>query len=91
MKAKGDKQEKPLQFKFLILGEAAIGKSSIIERYYNNLFSGNYLATIGVDVRKKRLEVNVVIALTSIKLLYTRPVVFQLNLFHKILYMIKGF
>ena len=58
MKAKGDKQEKPLQFKFLILGEAAIGKSSIIERYYNNLFSGNYLATIGVDVRKKRLEVN---------------------------------
>ena len=58
MKVKGDKQGKSLQFKFLILGEAAIGKSSIIERYVNNLFSGNYLATIGVDVRKKRLEIN---------------------------------
>ena len=58
MKVKGEKQAKLLQFKFLILGEGAIGKSSIIERYWNNSFSGNYLATIGVDVRKKRLEIN---------------------------------
>ena len=58
MSSKRDKQGKPISLKFLILGEAAIGKSCLIERYWNNSFSGNYLATIGVDVRKKRLEIN---------------------------------
>ena len=58
MSTKGDKQGKPISMKFLILGDMAIGKSCLIERYYSNTFKTNYLATIGVDVRKKRLEIN---------------------------------
>ena len=58
MKIKGENQEKSLHFKFLLLGEDNIGKSSIIERYINNSFKDSYLATIGMDIRKKRLEIN---------------------------------
>ena len=58
MKLKGENQEKSLHFKFLLLGEDSIGKSSIIERYINNSFKDSYLATIGMDIRKKRLEIN---------------------------------
>ena len=58
MKLKGENQEKSLYFKFLLLGEDSIGKSSIIERYINNSFKDSYLATIGMDIRKKRLEIN---------------------------------
>jgi len=58
MSSKRDKQGKPISLKFLILGEAAIGKSCLIERYYSNSFKTNYLATIGVDVRQKKLEIN---------------------------------
>ena len=58
MKIKGNEQSKTLQFKFLILGESSIGKTCIIERYVNNSFSENYIATIGMDIRLKRLEIN---------------------------------
>ena len=58
MKIKGDNKSKKLQFKFLILGESSIGKTCIIERYVNNSFKENYIATIGMDIRLKRLEIN---------------------------------
>ena len=35
-----------------------IGKTSVLERYVNNTFKSNYLTTIGMDKRFKRLEVN---------------------------------
>ena len=58
MKIKGDKQEKTLQIRILIIGEDLIGKTSIIERYVNNSYIEKYLVTIGMDVRLKRLEIN---------------------------------
>jgi len=58
MSTQRNKQGKHISIKFLILGEAAIGKSCLIERYYSNSFKTNYLATIGVDVRQKKLEIN---------------------------------
>jgi small GTP-binding protein len=58
MKMKGDNQGKTIQFKFLVLGEGRIGKTCIIERYVNRTFKGNYIATIGMDIRLKRLEIN---------------------------------
>ncbi len=58
MKIKGDKQDDALPLKLLVLGESNIGKTSVIERYVTNCFKNNYLATIGIDVRKKRLEIN---------------------------------
>ena len=43
-------------YKFLVLGEQMIGKTSVLERYVNNQFKINYLTTVGMDKRIKRLE-----------------------------------
>ena len=58
MKVKGEFHNKTIQFKFLVLGEGKIGKTSLIERYINKTFKSNYIATIGMDIRRKRLEIN---------------------------------
>lgn len=47
-----------LSFKFLVLGDQYVGKTSVLERYVNNQFKANYLVTIGMDKRFKRLEAN---------------------------------
>ena len=57
MQIKGDKKDDTLRLKLLLLGEADIGKTSVMERYVNNCFK-NYLPTIGLDIRKKFLEIN---------------------------------
>ena len=57
MRMKGE-QGKTLQFKFLVLGEGRIGKTCLIERYVNRTFQANYIATIGMDIRIKKLEIN---------------------------------
>ena len=57
MKMKGE-PGKTLQFKFLVLGEGRIGKTCLIERYVNRTFQANYIATIGMDIRIKKLEIN---------------------------------
>ncbi|XP_065889595.1 ras-related protein Rab-34-like isoform X2 [Dysidea avara] len=35
--------------KIIILGEAAVGKTSLVNRYFHNMFETGYKATIGVD------------------------------------------
>ena len=57
MKMKGD-QGKNLTFKFLVLGEGRIGKTCLIERYVSKTFKSGYIATIGMDIRQKKLEIN---------------------------------
>ena len=47
-----------LTYKFLVLGDQMVGKTSVLERYINRTFKSNYLLTIGMDKRFKRLEVN---------------------------------
>ncbi len=47
-----------LSYKFLVLGDQMVGKTSILERYINNSFKSNYILTIGMDKRVKRLEIN---------------------------------
>ena len=58
MKIKGQQKDKAQRIKFLVLGESTIGKSCLIERYINNSFKENYIATIGMDIRQKRLDIN---------------------------------
>ncbi len=36
-------------FKFVIVGNSSVGKSSLLLRFSDDVFSDNYLATIGVD------------------------------------------
>ena len=58
MQAKKDPFGSNLSYKFLVLGDQMIGKTSVLERYVNNTFKSNYLTTIGMDKRFKRLEIN---------------------------------
>jgi small GTP-binding protein len=43
------------KFKIVMLGDFAVGKTSLVRRYVYDEFSDNYLTTIGVKVTKKSL------------------------------------
>ena len=42
----------------ITLGESSVGKSSIINRYVENNFDYNFVSTLGVDFRKKIININ---------------------------------
>ena len=44
-------------FKLVIIGNSAVGKSSLLVRFADDSFSENYLATIGVDFRFKTIPI----------------------------------
>ena len=37
-------------FKLLIIGDSGVGKSSMLVRFADNHFSGNYITTIGITL-----------------------------------------
>ena len=43
-------------FKLVLLGDQAVGKTSLVLRYVNNSFSEHYISTIGADFLIKDLE-----------------------------------
>lgn len=43
--------------KIVLLGHFGVGKTSLIRRYVDQAFSEDYLVTLGVQVKKKELEV----------------------------------
>lgn len=45
-------------FKIIIVGEAGVGKSCLLCRYADDVFSENYMSTIGVDFKVRTLDVN---------------------------------
>ena len=44
--------------KIMILGNAGVGKTSILEQYVNKTFTGNYKVTIGADFLTRDLEID---------------------------------
>eukprot|EP00995_Heteronema_vittatum_P002149 NODE_1308_length_1003_cov_1362.149895_g910_i0.p1 GENE.NODE_1308_length_1003_cov_1362.149895_g910_i0~~NODE_1308_length_1003_cov_1362.149895_g910_i0.p1 ORF type:complete len:213 (+),score=44.55 NODE_1308_length_1003_cov_1362.149895_g910_i0:74-712(+) len=44
--------------KTVVIGDAGVGKTSLLLRYTDDIFDYNYLATIGVDFRIQTLEEN---------------------------------
>jgi small GTP-binding protein len=46
------------KFKFVMLGDFAVGKTSLVKRFVYNIFDDLYLTTIGVRVMKKELAIN---------------------------------
>jgi len=53
-----DKNKKIFEAKIITLGDGQVGKSSLILRYIDNSFSTNYLSTIGVDSKYKKVNLN---------------------------------
>ena len=47
-----------LKKKSLIIGDSGVGKSSLLVRFADNQFSGNYITTIGVDFKIRTIELN---------------------------------
>ena len=45
-------------FKFLLIGDSGIGKTSILSRFSDNEFLTNFIPTIGVDFKIKTIELN---------------------------------
>ena len=45
-------------FKLVMIGEAGVGKSSILLRFTDDRFDEDHLSTIGVDLRVKFVDVN---------------------------------
>lgn len=53
----GDMGEENL-FKVLVIGDYAVGKTSIIRRYTEGIFSAHYKLTIGIDFAVKRVKLS---------------------------------
>lgn len=45
-------------FKIIIAGSTGVGKSSLLIRYVDNVWSSSTLSTIGVDFKFKSINVN---------------------------------
>ena len=44
--------------KYLVVGDSGVGKTSLLVRYCEDSFQADYLSTIGVDFKIKRIELN---------------------------------
>ena len=52
------KKKPDYTFKYILVGDAYVGKSNIIYRFTENKFSENYQATINLDFTFKNIQVN---------------------------------
>jgi GTPase SAR1 family protein len=52
------KKTKSRILKVLVLGEHNVGKTSLLNRYVADEYSGDYKPTIGVDFGRKDLQIN---------------------------------
>jgi Ras-related protein Rab-1A len=43
-------------YKLLLIGDSGVGKSSLLQRFCEDTFSGDYLSTIGVDFKLKTIS-----------------------------------
>jgi GTPase SAR1 family protein len=65
--SQGQQQPRPLQMgakgayivRLLMVGDSACGKTSLVLRFDQNVFSTKFVTTIGVDYRDKMVKVRV--------------------------------
>lgn len=50
-------EEKLIKLKICLVGEKAVGKTSLIKRYVYNEFANRYITTIGTRVTKKEMKI----------------------------------
>lgn len=56
-KKKPQLKEKKMKMKVCLIGEGAVGKTSLIRRFVHDDFDDRYLQTLGTKVSKKELEI----------------------------------
>ena len=60
--AAGTASRKPQQYEMKIelitLGDTQVGKSSLLQRFSDDRFSGNYITTMGIDFKIKYLQID---------------------------------
>ena len=54
----GGAQDFNALYKIVLIGESNTGKTSLLLRFSENIFSENYLCTIGVDFKTRTLRVD---------------------------------
>ena len=47
-----------MRLKILMIGNSGVGKTSILLRYTNNIFSPTFITTIGIDFRTKTVNID---------------------------------
>ena len=47
--------QKNITLKYLVVGDSGVGKTSLLVRYCEDTFQADYLSTIGVDFKIKRV------------------------------------
>lgn len=45
-------------FKYLIIGDSGVGKTSILARFCDNMFSPTFISTVGIDFRIRTIEID---------------------------------
>ena len=48
----------PFTSKVCVVGDYAVGKTSVVERFVNNHFSEKYLSTVGVKIDTREIDLN---------------------------------
>lgn len=48
-------KQKSSTLKYLVVGDSGVGKTSLLVRYCDDTFQNEYLTTIGVDFKIKRI------------------------------------
>ena len=53
-----DRFEYDYLFKILIVGDSGVGKSALLKRFVDDVYSGSFISTIGVDFSCKTIKLN---------------------------------
>ncbi len=53
-----DDADKMMVFKIIMLGDAAVGKTSLVQRYIHGSFKGSYKATLGLDLSLREIKID---------------------------------
>lgn len=59
-KISSDENVKPIDFKIIMLGPAFSGKTCLVRRYTDRVFSGKYNVTIGLDYKIKKFYYKII-------------------------------